>query len=223
MAGERRGRAEDAQRDPRSGPTAPAAATAPLLALALAAACIHPAQADSPTVPPASEQIAAAVLPLPPAMREHATVVGYGPDMALTLLRAGTNGMVCTGTRPADAQFDVRCYHETFIPIVRRIAQLGALPAADRRRTIDQEIKAGNLPLPSGPVAGYRMLGPAAAYDAATQSAGAAIASWQSIHFPYRTAAEIGLPEEGTVSRTLPYVMASGTFWSHVMINDADH
>jgi PAS domain S-box-containing protein len=44
------------------------------------------------------------------------------------------------------------------------------------------------------------------------------IASWQSVHFPYKTAGEIGLPEEGQVSPTMPYVMASGTFWSHVMI-----
>jgi hypothetical protein len=194
----------------------------PFLTLILASASFPSAHAQSPSVPPASEQIAAAVLPLPLPMREQATVVGYGPDMKLTVLRAGTNGMVCTATRPGDAQFDVRCYRETFIPIIRRIAQLRALSDADRRRVIDQEIKSGKLSLPSGPVAGYRMPGPASAYNAATHTAGSAIESWQSIHFPYKTAAEIGLPEEGTVTKTLPYVMASGTFWSHVMINDRD-
>ncbi len=194
----------------------------PFLTIILAGASFPSAHAQSASFPPAGEQIAAAVLPLPLPMREQATVVGYGPDMKLTVLRAGTNGMVCTGTRPGDAQFDVRCYHETFIPVIRRIAQLRALSEADRRRVIDQEIKSGKLSLPSGPVAGYRMLGPASAYNAATHTAGSAIESWQSIHFPYKTAAEIGLPEEGTVTRTLPYVMASGTFWSHVMINDRD-
>jgi hypothetical protein len=44
------------------------------------------------------------------------------------------------------------------------------------------------------------------------------IESWQSIHFPYKTAAEVDLPEEGQVPSTFPYVMASGTFRSHVMI-----
>ena len=171
-------------------------------------------------MPPAEQQIAAAVLPLPLPLREHATVVGYAPDMTLKVLRAGTNGMLCTGLRPGDAQFDVRCYQEAFIPLVRRIAQLRALPEAERQRIIDAEVKSGKLVLPKGPVAGYRMLGPATAYTAATNSAGPAIASWQSIHFPYRTAAEIGLPEEGTVSREQPYVMSSGTVWSHVMIND---
>jgi len=188
----------------------------------LASVSSCPSGAQSPTVPPASQQIAAAVLPLPLPLREQATVFGYGPDMTLIVLRAGTNGMVCTGLRPGDSQFDVRCYQEKFIPLVRRIAQLRALPDAERRRIIDEEVKSGKLSLPDGPVAGYRMLGPASAYAAATHSVGPAIASWQSIHFPYRTAAEIGLPDEGTVTRNFPYVMASGTVWSHVMINDRD-
>jgi hypothetical protein len=192
------------------------------LATFLACLCSYPTRAQSPNVPPASQQIAAAVLPLPLPLREQATVVGYGPDMKLIVLRAGTNGLVCTGTRPGDAEFDVRCYQEKFIPLVRRIAQLSALTQAERGRVIDEEIKSGKLSLPVGPVAGYRMLGPASAYDAATHTAGSAIASWQSIHFPYRTAVEIGLPEEGSVTKKLPYVMASGTFWSHVMINDTD-
>lgn len=190
--------------------------------LALAGTCCQAAQADGPPLPPISEQIATAVLPLPAPLRDQATVVGYGPDMRLTVLRAGTNGMVCTGQRPGNEEFDVRCYQETFIPLVRRIAQLNGLPEEERHRIIDQEIKSGKLSLPSGPVAGYRMLGPASAYNAATHLTGPAIASWQSIHFPYKTAAEIGLPEEGTVTRTLPYVMASGSYWSHVMINDKD-
>ena len=194
----------------------------PFFALLLAGACCPAAHSDTLRVPAVSEQIATAVLPLPAPLREHATVVGYGADMKLTVLRTGSNGLVCTGQRPGNQEFDVRCYHESFIPLVRRIAQLGGLPEAERHRVIDQEIKSGKLSLPSGPVAGYRMLGPASAYDAATHSAGPAIASWQSIHFPYKTAAEIGLPEEGTVTRTLPYVMSSGSYWSHVMINDRE-
>ena len=42
------------------------------------------------------------------------------------------------------------------------------------------------------------------------------IDAWQSVHIPYRTAASLGLPEGE--DGTHPYVMASGTFWAHVMI-----
>jgi len=181
-------------------------------------------RAQGPKVPPASEQIAAAVLPLPPVMREHATVVGYSPDMSLVTLRAGSNGMVCTATRPGDADFDVRCYHESFMPVVRRLRELHSqnVRPEDVYRIINADVKAKRLRIPDHPTAGYRMLGPISAYNAASNTVGSEIQSWQSVHFPYKTAAEIGLPEEGQVPNTMPYVMESGTFWSHVMIEHED-
>ncbi len=179
-----------------------------------------PALAQKAEVPPASQQIAAAVLPLPEPLRAQATVLGYSSDLALITLRAGTNGMVCTATRPGDQDFDVRCYQESFMPIVRRLRDLHGqgLSQKEISRVVDAEIQSKKLPLPASPAAGYRMLGPISAYTPATNSVGPQIESWQSIHFPYKTATEIGLPEEGKVPRTFPYVMGSGTFWSHVMI-----
>jgi hypothetical protein len=157
-------------------------------------------------VPYASQQIAAAVLPLPEVMREHATVLGYAPDLSLVILREGTNGMVCTASRPGDAEFDVRCYHESFMPVVRRMRDLHSrgVKNDEMYRTIDAEVKARKLAIPD--------------YRPANNTVGPEIESWQSLHFPYKTAGEIGLPEEGQASPTMPYVMASGTFWSHVMI-----
>jgi hypothetical protein len=179
-----------------------------------------PAVPQKPQIPPASQQIAEALLPLPDALRAHATVIGYAQDMKLIALRSGTNGMVCTTTRPGDKNFDVRCYQESFMPIVRRVRELQAQGMSEHEtdHVIDSEIQAKKLPLPASPAAGYRMLGPISAYSSATNSVGKEIETWQSIHFPYKTAAEIGLPEEGKVPRTFPYVMSSGTFWSHVMI-----
>lgn len=60
------------------------------------------------------------------------------------------------------------------------------------------------------------MLGPISAYDPGTNSTTAAIDKWQSVHFPFRTAAEVGLPTEQ--EGPMPFVMASGTWRSHVMI-----
>jgi hypothetical protein len=176
--------------------------------------------AQPPQVPPAAQQIAAAVLPLPPVMREHAAVLGYAPGMSLVTLRPGSNGMVCTATRPGETEFDVRCYHESFMPVVRRLRELHSQGGKQEEiyRMIDAEVKAKSLSIPDHPTAGYRMLGPISAYHPSTNTVDSAIESWQSVHFPYKTAVEIGLPEEGQVARTMPYVMASGTFWCHVMI-----
>jgi hypothetical protein len=178
------------------------------------------AHAQTRQIPPTTQQTAAAVLPLPPVLREHATVVGYAPDMSLITLRKGSNGMVCTATRPGDDEFDVRCYQESFMPVVRRLRELHSQGVKQEEiyRTIDAEVKAKKLSMPDHPTAGYRMLGPISAYHADSNTLGSEIKSWQSVHFPYKTAAEIGLPEEGQVANTMPYVMASGTFWSHVMI-----
>jgi hypothetical protein len=192
----------------------------PAALLSILAFVSLPTLAQKPEVPPASQQVAAAVLPLPDALRAQATVIGYAPDFRLITLRAGTNGMVCTATRPGDQDFDVRCYQESFMPIVRRMRELygQGLPGKEVYRVVDSEIQSKKLPLPANPSAGYRMLGPISDYSPATNSVGPEIECWQSIHFPYKTAAEIGLPEEGKVPRTFPYVMGSGTFWSHVMI-----
>jgi len=171
-------------------------------------------------VPPAAQQIAAAVLPLPLVMREHSTIIGYAPDLSLITLRQGSNGMVCTADRPGDDDFDVRCYHESFMAVVSRMRDLYFQGKSQDEvyRTIDSEIKAKKLGIPDHPTAGYRMLGPITAYHQETNTVDKEIESWQSVHFPYKTAAEIGFPEEGEVDRSVPYVMTSGTFWSHVMI-----
>ena len=195
-----------------------------LMALTISVLFSTSANAQQPQAPPARQQIASALLPLPEVMRTQATVLGYAPDLSLVTLRQGSNGMVCTASRPGNAEFDVRCYHESFMPVVRRLRELNSEGVKDDEvfRIIDAEVKAKKLRIPDHPTAGYRMLGPISAYQLGTNTVGKEIRSWQSVHFPYKTAAEIGLPEEGQVPRTIPYVMTSGTFWSHVMIEHED-
>jgi hypothetical protein len=60
------------------------------------------------------------------------------------------------------------------------------------------------------------MLGPISAYDPATNAVTGEIRSWQSLHLPFQTAGDLTLPTES--NRDMPYVMASGTWWAHVMI-----
>ena len=165
------------------------------------------------------EQLAAAaVLPLPATMRSGAAVMTIARDGTLRPLRAGTNGMICLADAPADSLFDVRCYHQSFMPLVTRRRVLARLGRADAEvtRQIDTEVRDGTLTLPPGPTAGYRMLGPIAGYEAGTNTATDAIDRWQSLHIPYATAAELGVSEESVGIE--PFVMASGSWWAHVMI-----
>ena len=127
--------------------------------------------------------------------------------------------MVCIADRPGDDVFDVRCYRESFMNVVYRIFQLGASVSSAK---VGAEIEAGQPAIPKEPTAGFRCLGPASSYDPTTHSVIGEGQCWESVHFPFRTARDVGFPDmnEVPVSMrvTVPYVMASGTYWSHVMI-----
>jgi len=166
-----------------------------------------------------NQMIAGALLPLPEQLRAGATVVRLDGSFRPEVLRKGPNGMVCIADAPNDDRFDVRCYRDTFIPVVYRAFQLGYQVSGEK---VEAEIKAGNLQLSPEPTAGYRCLGPISAYDSSRNAVNAQVECWQSIHFPFRTAAEVGFPDEHDIPasqrREVPYVMSSGKYWSHVMI-----
>ena len=100
--------------------------------------------AASQAAPASSQSIAAAVLPLPEQLRAGATVVRLDGSWQPQVLRKGTNGMVCIADAPNDDQFDVRCYRDTFIPVVYRAFQLGYRVSGEK---VGAEIKAGKLQL----------------------------------------------------------------------------
>jgi len=168
--------------------------------------------------PERARRIAAAVLPLPAELRGAAGVVALDGQGQPQVWRASANGMICLADSPGDSVFDVRCYQAGFVPVIYRIRQLIAQGVADSalEGTIDAEIRSGRLSITMAPTAGYRMFGPVSGYDPARNAVSDRIDAWQSIHMPYRTAASMGLPtrEDGIH----PYVMASGTYWAHVMI-----
>jgi hypothetical protein len=195
-----------------------------LVAAFLMAASFQCSAADAPS---AAQEIATATLPLPAFMRDGAAVVRLDAKGMPQPVRSGSNGMVCIADKPGDDQLDVRCYNKDFIAVVYRGFQLrGQTPGAKVGERIEAEIKAGKIHLPPQPTAGYRCLGPIADYDAAANTYRPPVECWQSVHFPYRTAAELGLPDESQVSeaqkRMLPYVMSSGRYWAHVMIEHPD-
>jgi len=175
--------------------------------------------------PPLRAQMDAAVLPLPMDLRTDAGIIRWVAPDRFEQLRPSQNGMSCSVDPPRDDEFDVRCYNDDFLKVIRRMRELRrtAATGAEVEAQLRREIESGRLALPAAPTAGYRMLGPIAAFDYPTLEAGPEIAKWQSIHFPFRTAAEIGLteirePSEAALPGLMPFVMASGTWWSHVMI-----
>lgn len=161
------------------------------------------------------QTIAAGVLPLPEVLRAGAGVRRMTPEGPV-VLREASNGMMCTVV-PVK-QFDVRCYRTAFLKFSDYAHALARQGFADSAldNTLKRDQQSGKITIPDYPTAGYRMLGPMSAFDVKSNRAGDEIKKWQSVHFPFRTAAELGLPTEQ--EGTMPFVMESGTWWSHVMI-----
>jgi hypothetical protein len=135
------------------------------IAAALMLASAGPLASQTPaaslTPPPADQQIAAAVLSLPPSLRADATVLGYGTDGKLVPLRKGTGSMICLANNPKGEQFHVACYHDSMEPFMARGRSLRASGVTGGQ--VDsvrfREIKEGKLSLPTTPAALYQLFG----------------------------------------------------------------
>lgn len=187
------------------------AAYLPLLATLL------PALAGA-AAPPAAEQIAAAVTPAPEAQRDAATVLGYGADGELTVLRRGEGELICLADDPTDERFHVACYHRSLEPFMERGRELRA-EGLEREAVIAarrNEIDAGELAMPDGPTALYSLTGALDAWDPATGTLRAGNRVFV-VYVPYATEASTGLPPEPIVDGA-PWLMAPGEPWAHVMI-----
>ncbi|NUQ13104.1 MAG: hypothetical protein HUU26_12390 [Gemmatimonadaceae bacterium] len=183
--------------------------------MALATAAIGtPLAAQEAAIPPAAEQIAAAVLPLPAELRAAATVLGYNADGKLTPLRRGTNGMTCLARDPRAPQFHVACYHESMEPFMARGRELreSGITGTQVDTVRFREAKTGTLKLPSHPASLYSLTG--GSFDAKTGTAPGA--RWlYVVYVPYATTATTGLsdkPQEGA-----PWLMFPGTPKAHIM------
>lgn len=172
------------------------------------------AQAQTPTIAPADDQIAAAVLPLPAESRATATVLGYGADGKLTTLRKGTGTMICLADDPKEQRFHVACYHDAMEPFMARGRELrtSGVTGTQVDTVRFREAKAGTLKIPNHPSSLYSLTG--GAFDPATKTAPGA--RWlYVVYIPYATAASTGLSEKP--QQDAPWIMFPGTPKAHIM------
>ena len=189
-----------------------------LLALPASLAAQQPASTPTPARPPltAVQQVAAATLALPAAMRDGATVLGYDAAGKLGTLRKGTNAMICLAPNPASPRFQSACYHESLEPFMARGRELRAQGiTGDKVDTVRfAEAKAGKLALPKGPAVLYQLFGAPGAYDPATNTVKDGSPLYV-VYMPYATAESTGL--EAKPSQGTPWIMFPGTPKAHIM------
>lgn len=188
------------------------AATAP----ALGAQNPLPSGTTPGAVPPATEQITAAVLPTPADLRATATVLGYNAEGRLVTLRQGTGALTCLASDPRAQRFHVACYHksmERFMARGRELREQGV--KADLVDSVRfHEVRRGRLPMPKQPAVLYSLTGKTGSFDPVSGTASGARQLFV-IYVPGATAQSLGItaiPAEG-----IPWVMNPGTPKAHIM------
>ncbi len=193
-------------------------------AILLAAAFVQPSCAGAQSAgsdKPAAAQIAEAVAAAPAALRAGATVLGYGgasrEEDPLTVIREGSNEMICLADDPAREGFHVACYHQDLDPFmaIGRRAEAAEKSRAEVQSDRYAALESGDLVMP-GPAMLFSITADEGAFDAATgQTAGARRLA--VVYVPNATPEEIGLPAQP--EGNTPWLMLPGTPWAHIMIS----
>src|SRR5579859_7288225 len=158
-------------------------------ALALIAGPLAAQQPAPRPVPPAAEQIAQAVLPLPDSMRAGARVYGWAPDGRFVELRPGTGVMTCRANDPHAERFQVVCYHSSMEAFMARGRELRAQGVTQVDSVRNADVMAGRIHLP--PVASLYSLN-GGTYDAATNTIRGARPLYV-VYLPFATEASTGI------------------------------
>ena len=189
-------------------------------AVSLAAQAPAPSAAKAPAaptpIPPAAQQVAAAVLPLPAELREGATVMGYREPGKLIVLREGKNGMHCLALYVMRPDFHVACYHKSLEPFMARGRELRAQGVTGAK--VDSvrfaEIKSGKLAMPAqGSL--YTVTTKKENFDPATNKVTDA-GLLTVLYIPYATPESVGITAQPRAEG--PWLMFPGKPWAHIMI-----
>lgn len=185
-----------------------------LLLIAFFQTCIAQDKIPSPEI-----QIKSAVLAAPAEKRDSCTVLGYNSSGELTVLRQGTNELICLADNPNQAGFSVACYQKDLEPFMKRGRELRKQGMKDDQifDTREKEVKAGTLQMPKQPSTLYVYSADDKDYDKTTGEVKNGYLRYV-IYVPYATSASTGLPEKPSAPG-MPWIMNPGTHRAHIMIN----
>jgi hypothetical protein len=172
-------------------------------------------------IPAADVQIKLAILAAPDEKRANATVMGYSPDGKLTVLRKGSNEMICLADDPKQKGFNASCYHKDLEPFMQRGRELKAegKSQADVIKIRDEEARAGKVALVKNPSTLF-------VYSAKDEDCDLVAGTVKNgylryvVYIPYATPESTGLPLKQDLPG-MPWIMDPGTPRAHIMITPA--
>jgi hypothetical protein len=175
--------------------------------------------ASAQQVPPAEVQVRLALLAAPEDKKEGAAVYGYEANQQLTLLRKGSNEMICISDDPRQRGLSVSCYHKDLEPFMKRGRDL----RKDGKNTgeifsiREQEVKSGKLPMPKDATTLFVFTADSADYNTSTGNVTNGYLRYV-VYVPFATASSTGLPLKPDAPG-MPWLMHPGTHGAHIMIS----
>jgi hypothetical protein len=169
-------------------------------------------------VPDAENQLKTAVLAAPADKRAGAAVYGYNNNKEFTLLRRGTNELICLADDPNQKGFSVSCYHRDLDPFMARGRELRKQGLAGQQifDTREKEARAGTLQLPKQPTTLFVFSAPEENYNRASGEVKAGNLRYV-VYIPFATSESTGLPLKPEAPG-MPWIMHPGTHGAHIMI-----
>ena len=167
--------------------------------------------------------VSAAALALPAALEDSATVIAVDADGVESVVREGTSDISCrVSSRDDDSasnRLNVWCVPSAMRAMVvrgREIREAG-VSREDGMAQMRAEMESGDLDVSALPQVGYAFRGEADTFGADVASIEGT--NWQIVAVPFATGETLGVIEEPEGS--MPWIMAPGTPWAHIMISGA--
>lgn len=171
------------------------------------------------SIPSKEVQIKTALMAAPDDKREAATVYGFDEKGEFTMLRKGTNEMICLADDPNSPGFNTSCYHNTLEPFMERGRQLKkeGKTAKEIFDIREEEAKSGKLIMPKDGATLFVLSADAAEYNPETGEVKDPYLRYV-VYIPWATEASTGLPLKPS-GPAMPWIMDPGTHRAHIMIN----
>lgn len=171
------------------------------------------------SIPSKEVQIKTALMAAPDDKREAATVYGFDEKGEVTVLRKGTNEMICLADDPKSPGFNASCYHNTLELFMDRGRQLKkeGKTAKEIFDIREEEAKSGKLIMPKDGATLFVLSADAADYNSETGEVKDPYLRYV-VYIPWATEASTGLPLKPS-GPAMPWIMDPGTHRAHIMIN----
>jgi hypothetical protein len=175
--------------------------------------------AFSQTIPSKDIQIKTALLAAPDDKREGAMVYGYNEKGEFTVLRKGTNELICLADDPNSPGFNASCYHMGLEPFMERGRQLKKEGKSFQEifDIREAEVKSGKLKMPKDGATLFVLSADAENYNPKTGEVKDSYLRYV-VYIPWATEESTGLPLKPS-GPAMPWIMDPGTHRAHIMIN----